>query len=118
MLHKILKAAGTTPSAKHLASRSSPPSNVTRRTFAVRSSANRSSRPWTSNVSQASQAATSSTANYCCINFSSCVPRLKWSGFRTPISGYYLAGSGAHPGGGIMGSPGKFAAELALKDGI
>jgi phytoene dehydrogenase-like protein len=43
-------------------------------------------------------------------------PATKWSGFRTPISGYYLAGSGAHPGGGIMGSPGKFAAELALKD--
>ncbi|NOT03092.1 MAG: NAD(P)/FAD-dependent oxidoreductase [Anaerolineales bacterium] len=45
-------------------------------------------------------------------------PATKWSGFRTPIKGYYLAGSGAHPGGGIMGSPGKFAAELALKDGI
>lgn len=45
-------------------------------------------------------------------------PATKWSGFRTPINGYYLAGSGAHPGGGIMGSPGKFAAELALKDGI
>jgi len=45
-------------------------------------------------------------------------PATKWSAFRTPINGYYLAGSGAHPGGGIMGSPGKFAAELALKDGI
>ncbi|HET7144642.1 MAG TPA: NAD(P)/FAD-dependent oxidoreductase, partial [Anaerolineales bacterium] len=45
-------------------------------------------------------------------------PATKWSGFRTPINGYYLAGSGAHPGGGIMGAPGKFAAELALKDGI
>ena len=45
-------------------------------------------------------------------------PSAKWSGFRTPINGYYLAGSGAHPGGGIMGAPGKFAAELALKDGI
>lgn len=45
-------------------------------------------------------------------------PATKWSGFRTPINGYYLAGSGAHPGGGIMGAPGKFAAEIALKDGI
>jgi phytoene dehydrogenase-like protein len=45
-------------------------------------------------------------------------PATRWSSFRTPLPGYYLAGSGAHPGGGIMGAPGKFAAELALKDGI
>jgi len=45
-------------------------------------------------------------------------PATQWSSFRTPINGYYLAGSGAHPGGGIMGAPGKFAAELALKDGV
>jgi phytoene dehydrogenase-like protein len=44
-------------------------------------------------------------------------PATKWSSFRTPIHGYYLAGSGAHPGGGIMGAPGKLAAEIALKDG-
>ncbi|MEP7134880.1 MAG: NAD(P)/FAD-dependent oxidoreductase [Chloroflexota bacterium] len=43
-------------------------------------------------------------------------PATQWSSFRTPLNGYYLAGSGAHPGGGIMGAPGKFAAELALKD--
>jgi len=43
-------------------------------------------------------------------------PATGWSSFRTPLPGYYLAGSGAHPGGGIMGAPGKFAAELALKD--
>jgi phytoene dehydrogenase-like protein len=43
-------------------------------------------------------------------------PATGWSGFRTPLPGYYLAGSGAHPGGGIMGAPGKFAAEIALKD--
>ncbi len=43
-------------------------------------------------------------------------PATQSSGFRTPLKGYYLAGSGAHPGGGIMGAPGKFAAELALKD--
>jgi len=45
-------------------------------------------------------------------------PATKWSSFRTPIHGYYLAGSGAHPGGGIMGAPGKLAAEIALKDGV
>ena len=43
-------------------------------------------------------------------------PATQWAGFRTPIEGYYLAGSGAHPGGGIMGAPGKLAAEVALKD--
>jgi phytoene dehydrogenase-like protein len=45
-------------------------------------------------------------------------PATQWASFRTPINGYYLAGSGAHPGGGIMGAPGKMAAEVALKDGI
>jgi len=45
-------------------------------------------------------------------------PATQWSSFRTPIRGYYLAGSGAHPGGGIMGAPGKLAAEIALKDGV
>jgi phytoene dehydrogenase-like protein len=45
-------------------------------------------------------------------------PATQWSSFRTPLKGYYLAGSGAHPGGGIMGAPGKFAAEIAMKDGM
>lgn len=45
-------------------------------------------------------------------------PATKWASFRTPVDGYYMAGSGAHPGGGIMGAPGKFGAEVALKDGF
>ena len=45
-------------------------------------------------------------------------PATKWASFHTPINGYYLAGSGAHPGGGIMGAPGKLGAEVALKDGF
>jgi phytoene dehydrogenase-like protein len=32
------------------------------------------------------------------------------------VKGYYLSGSGAHPGGGVMGAPGKMAAEIALND--
>jgi phytoene dehydrogenase-like protein len=44
-------------------------------------------------------------------------PATQWASFRTPLDNYYLAGSGAHPGGGIMGAPGKMAAELAMKDG-
>jgi phytoene dehydrogenase-like protein len=30
--------------------------------------------------------------------------------YRTPIRGYWQAGSGTHPGGGIMGAPGRLAA--------
>jgi phytoene dehydrogenase-like protein len=33
-----------------------------------------------------------------------------WSGYRTPIRNLYLAGSGAHPGGGVMRSAGRLAA--------
>jgi phytoene dehydrogenase-like protein len=37
-----------------------------------------------------------------------------WSRFRTPIAGLWLAGSSAHPGGGIMGAPGRLAALAVL----
>jgi phytoene dehydrogenase-like protein len=33
-----------------------------------------------------------------------------WARFRTPVDGLYLGGSAAHPGGGIMGAPGRLAA--------
>lgn len=33
-----------------------------------------------------------------------------------PVSGLYLCGSGAHPGGGVMGSPGRLAARRVLND--
>jgi phytoene dehydrogenase-like protein len=36
--------------------------------------------------------------------------------YRTPVKGYYLCGSGAHPGGGIMGAPGRLAAMAVLRD--
>ena len=35
---------------------------------------------------------------------------------RMPIDGVYLCGSGAHPGGGVSGLPGKNAAAQILKD--
>lgn len=31
-------------------------------------------------------------------------PTNGWSSYRTPIHGLYLCGSGAHPGGGVMGA--------------
>ncbi|XP_046333221.2 pyridine nucleotide-disulfide oxidoreductase domain-containing protein 2-like isoform X1 [Haliotis rufescens] len=36
--------------------------------------------------------------------------------YRCPIRGLYLCGSGAHPGGGVMGSPGRLAAQTVLAD--
>ena len=36
--------------------------------------------------------------------------------YRTPIDGYYQCGSGTHPGGCVMGAPGKLAASQILKD--
>jgi phytoene dehydrogenase-like protein len=39
-----------------------------------------------------------------------------WAQYRTPLKNLYLCGSAAHPGGGIMGSPGRLAASQILKD--
>lgn len=39
-----------------------------------------------------------------------------WAQFRTPIKNLYMCGSAAHPGGGIMGAPGRLAALEMLKD--
>ncbi|XP_074730130.1 LOW QUALITY PROTEIN: pyridine nucleotide-disulfide oxidoreductase domain-containing protein 2 [Strix uralensis] len=43
-------------------------------------------------------------------------PAPSYSGYRSPIPGLYLCGSGAHPGGGVMGAAGRNAAHVALKD--
>jgi len=32
------------------------------------------------------------------------------SGYTTPVKGLYMCGSGAHPGGGVMGAPGRNSA--------
>ena len=39
-----------------------------------------------------------------------------WSDYRTPVEGLYLCGSGAHPGGGVMGVPGHNAAHALASD--
>lgn len=36
--------------------------------------------------------------------------------YRMPLRGLYLAGSGAHPGGGVTGLPGRNAAQAVLED--
>ncbi|XP_011784141.1 PREDICTED: pyridine nucleotide-disulfide oxidoreductase domain-containing protein 2 [Colobus angolensis palliatus] len=38
------------------------------------------------------------------------------SGYRCPLQGLYLCGSGAHPGGGVMGAAGRNAAHVAFRD--
>ncbi|MFP6742704.1 MAG: NAD(P)/FAD-dependent oxidoreductase [Alphaproteobacteria bacterium] len=43
-------------------------------------------------------------------------PHPRASGHRTPLAGYYLCGSGAHPGGGVSGIPGSNAAKVVLRD--
>jgi len=37
--------------------------------------------------------------------------------YRTPVQRLWLCGSGAHPGGGIMGSPGELCAKALLSSG-
>ena len=39
-----------------------------------------------------------------------------WSAYQTPINNLYLCGSGTHPGGGITGLPGYYAAREVLKN--
>jgi phytoene dehydrogenase-like protein len=39
-----------------------------------------------------------------------------WAYYRTPIDNLYMCGSATHPGGGIMGAPGRIASQVILKD--
>ena len=39
-----------------------------------------------------------------------------WAQYATPVDRLYLCGSATHPGGGIMGAPGRNAAMRVLKD--
>jgi phytoene dehydrogenase-like protein len=43
-------------------------------------------------------------------------PASGWHRHRLPVAGYYLCGSGAHPGGGVCGAPGANAARALLED--
>ena len=39
-----------------------------------------------------------------------------WAGYRTPIPGLYLCGTGTHPAGAITGASGRHAANAVLED--
>ena len=43
-------------------------------------------------------------------------PAAGWHRHRWPLPGLYLCGSGAHPGGGVTGAPGRNAARAVLED--
>jgi phytoene dehydrogenase-like protein len=43
-------------------------------------------------------------------------PAAGWADYRTPIKRLYLCGSATHPGGGIMGAPGRNAALRLMAD--
>ncbi len=43
-------------------------------------------------------------------------PLAGWSRYCTPVSGLYLCGAGTHPGGGVMGAPGRNAALAIARD--
>ena len=43
-------------------------------------------------------------------------PAPGWAHYRTPIRNLYMCGSATHPGGGIMGAPGRNAAKRILKE--
>jgi len=43
-------------------------------------------------------------------------PATAWHRYRLPLPGMYLCGSGAHPGGGVCGAPGRNAARALLSD--
>jgi len=42
-------------------------------------------------------------------------PVPEWAKYRTPIDGLWQCGSGTHPGGGVMGAPGRLAALAILR---
>lgn len=43
-------------------------------------------------------------------------PAPGWAGYKTPIRKLYMCGSATHPGGGIMGAPGKNAAMRVIAE--
>ena len=43
-------------------------------------------------------------------------PAPGWAQYRTPMRNLYMCGSATHPGGGIMGAPGRNAARRILKE--
>lgn len=45
-------------------------------------------------------------------------PMPNYSGYKSPIEGLWSCGSSNHPGGGVMGAPGRSCAMKMLKEGF
>jgi phytoene dehydrogenase-like protein len=45
-------------------------------------------------------------------------PVPQWAKYKTPIAGLYQCGSGTHPGGGVMGAPGRNSALGILAEAV
>ncbi len=43
-------------------------------------------------------------------------PSAGWHRHRSPLPGFYMCGSGTHPGGGVCGAPGLIASRAVLED--
>jgi len=43
-------------------------------------------------------------------------PAFGFARHRTPLANLYMCGAGAHPGGGVMGAPGRNCANIVLSD--
>ena len=110
------RAATGTPSARSSPTPCRRPSSRSSPASATWCCSARSRRRSTSSAPSASPRATSSPGSSSPRRCTSSVPRPGWSQYRTPIDGYYQCGSGTHPGGCVMGAPGKLASQQILKD--
>ena len=45
-------------------------------------------------------------------------PTAGWARYRTPVKNLWMCASGTHPGGGVMGAPGRNAARALLEAGV
>ncbi len=45
-------------------------------------------------------------------------PAAGWARYRTPVNKLWMCGSGTHPGGGVMGTPGQLCAQTLLEEGV
>lgn len=50
------------------------------------------------------------------VNLFGARPHPAVAGYRTPLTGFYLSGSGTWPGGYVTGTPGRNAATAVLTD--
>ena len=110
------RAATGTPSARGSPTPCRRPSSRSSPASATSCCSARSRRRSTSSARSGSPRATSSPASSSPRRCTSSGRRPGWSQYRTPIDGYYQCGSGTHPGGCVMGAPGKLASQQILKD--